>query len=91
MHPGKFANGLAIPAKSRFHFPSQVVKDLIPDLTNFYNQYKSIEPWLKRKEAKAPGQKEYFQSKEDRALLDGMYECILCACCTTSTRRRTPR
>jgi len=61
-----------------------VVKDLIPDLTNFYNQYKSIEPWLKRKEAKPEGEKEYFQSREDRQLLDGMYECILCACCTTS-------
>jgi succinate dehydrogenase (ubiquinone) iron-sulfur subunit len=61
-----------------------VVKDLIPDLTNFYNQYKSIEPWLKRKDVKAPGQAEYYQSREDRDLLDGMYECILCACCVTS-------
>merc|ERR1712226_1250066 len=50
---------------------SYVLKDLIPDLTNFYNQYKSIEPWLKRKEAKAPGTAEYYQSKEDRQLLDG--------------------
>jgi len=63
---------------------SYVVKDLVPDLTNFYNQYKSIEPWLKRKEAKAPGEKEYYQSHEDRLKLDGMYECILCACCMTS-------
>lgn len=61
-----------------------VVRDLVPDVTNFYNQYKSIEPWLKRKTEKAPGQKEYLQSKEDRAKLDGMYECILCACCATS-------
>uniref|UniRef100_A0A7S1NYD7 Succinate dehydrogenase [ubiquinone] iron-sulfur subunit, mitochondrial n=1 Tax=Vitrella brassicaformis TaxID=1169539 RepID=A0A7S1NYD7_9ALVE len=61
-----------------------VLKDLVPDMTNFYNQYKSIEPWLKRKTPKAPGQKEYLQSKEDRAKLDGMYECILCACCSTS-------
>jgi len=61
-----------------------VVKDLVPDLTNFYNQYKSIEPWLKRKTPKAKGQKEHLQSKEDRAKLDGMYECILCACCATS-------
>merc|ERR1712054_531483 len=61
-----------------------VVKDLVPDLTNFYNQYKSIEPWLKRKDVKAKGQAEYFQSREDRAKLDGMYECILCACCSTS-------
>jgi len=63
---------------------SYVVKDLVPDLTNFYNQYKSIEPWLKRKEAKPPGQKEYYQSHEDRLKLDGMYECILCASCMTS-------
>jgi len=61
-----------------------VVKDLVPDLTNFYNQYKSIEPWLKRKDVKGKGDKEYFQSREDRAKLDGMYECILCACCMTS-------
>jgi len=61
-----------------------VVKDLVPDLTNFYNQYKSIEPWLKRREVKAAGEKEYFQSTEDRKKLDGMYECILCACCSTS-------
>merc|ERR1712187_590878 len=63
---------------------SYVLKDLVPDLTNFYNQYKSIEPWLKRKEPRQEGQKEYLQSKEDRAKLDGMYECILCACCSTS-------
>merc|ERR1719343_1785453 len=39
-----------------------VVKDLVPDLTNFYNQYKSIEPWLKRKDAKTKGEKEYYQA-----------------------------
>lgn len=61
-----------------------VLKDLIPDLTNFYSQYKSIEPWLKRKTPKAAGEREYLQSEEDRELLDGMYECILCACCSTS-------
>jgi succinate dehydrogenase (ubiquinone) iron-sulfur subunit len=61
-----------------------VLKDLVPDMTNFYNQYKSIEPWLKRKEEKKKGEKEYLQSREDRDLLDGMYECILCACCQTS-------
>eukprot|EP00405_Crypthecodinium_cohnii_P048023 CAMPEP_0206582620 /NCGR_PEP_ID=MMETSP0325_2-20121206/34594_1 /ASSEMBLY_ACC=CAM_ASM_000347 /TAXON_ID=2866 /ORGANISM="Crypthecodinium cohnii, Strain Seligo" /LENGTH=263 /DNA_ID=CAMNT_0054089339 /DNA_START=74 /DNA_END=861 /DNA_ORIENTATION=- len=46
---------------------SYVVKDLVPDLTNFYNQYKSIEPWLKRKDTKKAGEKEYYQSREDRA------------------------
>ncbi|XP_022983213.1 succinate dehydrogenase [ubiquinone] iron-sulfur subunit 2, mitochondrial [Cucurbita maxima] len=61
-----------------------VIKDLVVDMTNFYNQYKSIEPWLKRKsEPPVPG-KEILQSKKDRAKLDGMYECILCACCSTS-------
>lgn len=63
---------------------SYVVKDLVPDLSNFYSHYKSIEPWLKRKTPKEPGQREYLQTKEDRAKLDGMYECILCACCMTS-------
>lgn len=61
-----------------------VVKDLVPDMSNFYNQYKSIQPWLKRKEEAKPGEKSYLQSVEDRAKLDGLYECILCACCTTS-------
>lgn len=60
-----------------------VIKDLVVDMTNFYNQYKSIEPWLKRKTPPADG-KENLQSKKDRAKLDGMYECILCACCSTS-------
>ncbi|KAF8819881.1 succinate dehydrogenase [ubiquinone] iron-sulfur protein [Cardiosporidium cionae] len=61
-----------------------VIRDLVPDMTNFYNQYKSIEPWLKRKTVKNANEKEYYQSREDRAKLDGMYECILCACCSTS-------
>eukprot|EP01070_Trichotokara_eunicae_P006231 Trichotokara_eunicae@DN4898_c0_g1_i1.p1 len=61
-----------------------VVKDLVVDMANFYNQYKSIKPWLERKTPKVVGQKEHFQTMEDRAKLDGMYECILCACCTTS-------
>ncbi|XP_022154158.1 succinate dehydrogenase [ubiquinone] iron-sulfur subunit 2, mitochondrial-like [Momordica charantia] len=61
-----------------------VIKDLVVDMTNFYNQYKSIEPWLKRKSAPSVPGKEILQSKKDRAKLDGMYECILCACCSTS-------
>ncbi|KAG0592371.1 hypothetical protein KC19_1G246400 [Ceratodon purpureus] len=60
-----------------------VIKDLVVDMTQFYSQYKSIEPWLKTKKP-APGGKEYLQTKKDRLKLDGMYECILCACCTTS-------
>ncbi len=59
-----------------------VVKDLVPDLSNFYAQYASIEPWL-HTTTPAP-EKEWKQSKEDRNKLDGMYECILCACCSTS-------
>nr|UER43481.1 succinate dehydrogenase 2 [Viscum album] len=61
-----------------------VVKDLVVDMTNFYSQYKSIEPWLKRKTPPEEKGKEIRQSKKDRAKLDGMYECILCACCSTS-------
>ena len=61
-----------------------VVKDLVPDMSNFYEQYRSIEPWLKSDEGKKPGQAEFMQSREDREKLDGMYECILCACCSTS-------
>jgi succinate dehydrogenase (ubiquinone) iron-sulfur subunit len=52
------------------------------DLTNFYKQYKTIEPFLKRKDA--PTERENLQSIEDRKKLDGLYECILCACCSTS-------
>ena len=61
-----------------------VVKDLVPDMGNFYEQYRSIEPWLQPSEEKKEGQAEFLQTKEDRAKLDGMYECILCACCSTS-------
>jgi len=62
-----------------------VVKDLVPDMSNFYAQYKSIEPWLQRKAGQQKTEDgECFQSKEDRKKLDGMYECILCACCSTS-------
>ena len=59
-----------------------VVKDLVPDLTNFYAQYASVEPWLKT--TSPTPQKEWRQSHEDREKLDGLYECILCACCSTS-------
>jgi succinate dehydrogenase / fumarate reductase iron-sulfur subunit len=60
----------------------QVVKDLVPDLTNFYAQHRSIEPWLKTVSPEPA--KEWLQSHDDRAKLDGLYECILCACCSTS-------
>lgn len=59
-----------------------VVKDLVPDLQHFYAQYSSIKPWLKS-DSPAPS-KERLQSPKDREKLDGLYECILCACCSTS-------
>jgi len=59
-----------------------VVKDLVADLKNFYAQYASIKPWLQT--VTATPEKEWKQSYQDRAKLDGMYECILCACCSTS-------
>jgi len=61
----------------------KVVKDLVADMTGFYAQYASIEPWLKSK-SPPPPDSERLQDHESRALLDGLYECILCACCSTS-------
>lgn len=58
-----------------------IIKDLIPDLTNFYNQYKLIKPWLISETTTVY---EHIQSKKDRSELNSLYECILCACCTTS-------
>jgi succinate dehydrogenase / fumarate reductase iron-sulfur subunit len=60
----------------------EVVKDLVPDLKNAYAQYTSIEPWLKTKTP--PPDRERLQSTEDRAKLDGLWECVLCFCCSTS-------
>ncbi|MGY9014600.1 MAG: succinate dehydrogenase iron-sulfur subunit [Rhodospirillales bacterium] len=62
------------------HMP--VVKDLVPDLSIPYAQYASIEPWLKS--TTPPPTKERKQSPEEREKLDGLWECILCFCCTTS-------
>ena len=59
-----------------------VVKDLIPDLTHFYAQHASVKPWLET-ETPAP-EREWRQSIEDREKLDGLYECVMCACCSTS-------
>lgn len=63
------------------HLP--VIKDLIPDMTHFYAQYASIKPWI-HTQTPPPADRERLQSKEERELLDGLYECILCACCSTS-------
>jgi len=61
-----------------------VVKDLVPDMNNFYQQYRSIQPWLQAEEVKSATPQQNLQSVDDRAKLDGLYECILCACCSTS-------
>lgn len=62
----------------------KVIKDLVPDLSHFYAQYESIKPWLTPPYSSEDTGKERLQSPEDRAKLDGIYECILCACCSTS-------
>ena len=63
------------------HMP--VIKDLVPDLKQFYRQYASIEPWMKTS-SPALGDRERLQSEADRAKLDGPSDCILCACCSTA-------
>ena len=63
------------------HMP--VVKDLVPDLSQIYAQLRSVEPWLKS-DTPPPPDAERLQSKEERAKLDGLWECILCFCCSTS-------
>jgi succinate dehydrogenase / fumarate reductase iron-sulfur subunit len=63
------------------HMP--VVKDLVPELTHIFAQYASIEPWLKT-ETPIPPDKERLQSPEERSKLDGLWECILCFCCSTA-------
>ncbi|MDT4328850.1 succinate dehydrogenase iron-sulfur subunit [Methylomonas sp. MS20] len=60
-----------------------VVKDLVADMTHFFEQYASINPWLTNS-AEAPVDHERLQSRDERAKLDGLYECVLCACCSTS-------
>jgi len=59
-----------------------VVKDLVTDMTNFYAQYSSIKPWIET-QTPAPD-RERLQSKEERRKLDGLFECVLCACCSAS-------
>ena len=60
-----------------------VVKDLVPDVSQLYAQLASVEPWLKSKTAPPPDA-ERLQSPEERAKLDGLWECVLCFCCSTS-------
>ena len=60
-----------------------VVKDLVPDVSQLYAQLASVEPWLKSK-TPPPPDSERLQSPEERAKLDGLWECVLCFCCSTS-------
>ncbi len=60
-----------------------VVRDLIIDMTQFYNQYEKVKPYLINDGKNAPA-REHLQTIEEREHLDGLYECILCACCSTS-------
>ena len=62
---------------------TNVIKDLVPDLSTFFAQYASIQPWLQPSSTKLT-KGDFLQTVEDRAKLDGLYECILCACCTTA-------
>jgi succinate dehydrogenase / fumarate reductase iron-sulfur subunit len=63
------------------HLP--VIKDLVPDLTNFYAQYASVRPWLTTR-SPTPAAGERLQSKHDQEKIDRPSACILCACCSTS-------
>ena len=59
-----------------------VIKDLVTDFSQFWAQYEAIRPWLQTDSP--PPEREYRQHPEERAKLDGLWECILCACCSTS-------
>ena len=59
-----------------------VIRDLVVDLTQFYNQYRAVKPWLINDDPEP--EIERLQTPEERAALDGLYECILCACCSTA-------
>ncbi len=61
----------------------EVVKDLVPNLTHAFAQYASVKPWLQA-DTSAPPNQERLQSREDRAKIDGLWECVLCFCCSTS-------
>jgi succinate dehydrogenase / fumarate reductase, iron-sulfur subunit len=64
-------------------FPGRpVIRDLVVDMTQFYEQYRSIKPYLIRNDPLP--EEEILQSPEDRDELDGLYECILCGCCSTA-------
>jgi succinate dehydrogenase / fumarate reductase iron-sulfur subunit len=64
-------------------FPGRpIIRDLVVDMSQFYQQYKAVDPWLVREDPMP--EQEILQSPEDRDKLDGLYECIMCGCCSTS-------
>ena len=75
-------SGLKQPIELRPLPGLPVVRDLVVDLSQFYKQYRSIKPYLINNEPEP--EIERLQSPEDREKLDGLYECILCACCSTA-------
>jgi succinate dehydrogenase / fumarate reductase iron-sulfur subunit len=77
----RFISDLATPATIYPLANMKIIKDLVPDQTHLFAQHRLIEPWLR---AKTPDpERERLQSPEDRRKLDGLYECILCFCCTS--------
>jgi len=78
----RFISDLADPAKIYPLTSRSIIKDLVPELTDLLAQYELIEPWLQTR-TREP-EKERPQSPEERAQLDGYYECILCFCCTSA-------
>ena len=74
--------GLKQPIKVRPLPSMEVIRDLIVDTTHFFDQYRQIKPWLQSK--RPTPEHERLQTPEERAELDGSYECIMCGCCTTS-------
>jgi len=77
----RFISDTATPATIYPLANLRIIKDLVPDLTHLYAQYEMIEPWLHAKTIEP--EKERLQSPQERAELDGAYECILCFCCTS--------
>lgn len=76
------------PKKPLIIYPlphAYVVRDLVPDMTMFLHQYKMIDPYLKRSsDGNLTGTRQLLQSERDRKKIDGLYECILCGCCSFS-------
>ena len=77
----RFISDLATPATIYTLANMRIIKDLVPDLTHVFAQYDLIEPWLRSKTAEP--ERERLQSPDEQGKLDGLYECILCFCCTS--------